>query len=140
MRLTVLLAVAPLYGQSAGRTALAVVVGPECGLSVVTQVQGAAGTETTTFQYKLRTSTVGGQGQIVLRLSGMGAGVVDYRTTLAGPGVAMAGRAAAGSDGIVIAQFGTETHTSRAGATGTVQITADPAGAAPRAMLQISCQ
>jgi len=140
LRLTVLLAVVPLYGQGTGRTALAVVVRPECGLSVVTQAQEAPGTETITFQYKLRTSTIGGQGQILMRLSGLGAGMVEYRTTLAGPGVAMAGHVAAGIAGIVIAEFGTETHTSRAGATGTVRITADPAGGALRPVLQISCQ
>jgi hypothetical protein len=142
LRWAVLLAAVPLYGQGTGRTALAVEVRPECGVSVMTQVPGAGGTETIAFQYKLRTGATGGQGQIVLRLAGAGEGMVEYRATLAGPGLAMAGRVtgASAAAGVVIAEFGAETHTSRAGAGGTVQVTVEGGGSGLRPALAITCR
>ena len=129
-----LFSLSAVMAQSNGRTALAVVVAPECAIGVTAQSQTGPNTQTIAFSYKLRTSAIGGQGQITLRLSG--AGTVDYQTTLAGPGTPASGTAAQNT-GIVIARFGPQTHSSRAGATGTVQITAaGPSGPA----LSIGCQ
>ena len=127
----------PVGAQPGGRTALAVVVRPECGVNIVSQVAGPENAQTVTFNYKLRTSAGGGKGQILLRVSG--AGAMEYRTTLTGPGVALSGAADGGNAGLVIAQFGPGAHTSRAGATGTVQIAGSVADGF-RPVLSIGCE
>jgi hypothetical protein len=115
-------------------------VRPECGVNLVTQAPGAGGSETIAFQYKLRTSAANGKGQIVLRLSGASTGMVEYRATLAGPGIPMAGRVEGGKGEIAIAEFGPEAHTSRTGATGTVVIKTEGTSGGLRPVLAISCQ
>jgi len=141
-----LLVVMPVQGQSLGGTSFALTVAPECSIGVVSVATGAANSQTVTFNYKLRTSDSGGQGQIMLRLTPSGivnvpsSGTLDYQATLAGPGTPSSGSAAtqeALTSGIVIARFGPQAHSTRSGAVGTVQLTvSEPL----RPSLSISCQ
>jgi hypothetical protein len=134
--------------QPSRGTTLALTVGPECAIGIVSQSQGDANSKTVTFNYKIRTAGAGGQGRITLRLTNYPAGSkVEYRTMLGGPGTPAAGVTTSESalnSGIVIAEFGPQTHSSRAGDSGTVQLTVDaPSTLLPEQLqpsLSISCQ
>jgi hypothetical protein len=140
------LCVSRMQGQSSRGTSLALTVAPECSIGVVSVATGAPNSQTIKFNYKLRTSDTGGQGQIMLRLTTSGianvpsSSTLDYQASLAGPGTPSSGSAAtqeALNSGIVIARFGPQAHSTRSGAVGTVQLTVtEPL----RPSLSISCQ
>ena|SRR6266566_2600963 len=148
-----LLGALPVHAQSLRGTTLALTVAPECSIEIVSLPPAGSNGQTVTFNYKLRTSGAGGQGQITLRFIAASPANypedsnVDYQTTLAGPGTASSGTTPAAnalSAGIVIARFGPEAHSSRAGATGTAQFTVNPPAGLPseplRPSFSISCQ
>jgi len=127
-----LLSTLSVQAQSSRGTALALTVAPECSIGIVSQSATGPNSQIVTFNYKLRSAGAGGQGQITLRFTAAipanyaDGSTVDYQTFLAGPGTASSGAIPAAdalNSGIVIAQFGPEAHSSRSGATGTVQFT-----------------
>ena len=140
-----MLCMLPVHGQSTSGTTLALTVAPECSVAIISLAPGAPNSQTVTFNYKLRTSDTG-QGQIILRFIASPAANftssdrLDYQTSLAGPGTPSSGSAATQdvlNSGIVIARFGPQAHSARAGAVGTVQFTAsEPL----RPSLSINCQ
>jgi hypothetical protein len=142
-----LLCTLPVRGQPIRVATLAIRVAPECSIEVVSLASaGIPDTKTLNFNYKLRTSDTGGQGQIVLRFIATPGGnftsgdTLDYQTSLAGPGTPSSGSAAAQdvlNSGIVIARFGPQAHSSRTGAVGIVQFTTSEA---LRPLLSISCR
>lgn len=151
--LTPLLCTLPIHAQSSHGTTLALTVAPECSIGIVSLSPGGTNSQTVTFNYKLRTSGAGGQGQITLRFTAASpttdpnGSTVDFQTSLDGPGTASSGNAPAASalnSGIVIARFGPEAHSSRSGATGTVQFTFNTPPGLPLELLgpsfAISCQ
>jgi hypothetical protein len=136
----------PLQGQSSRGTTLVLTVAPECSIGIVSVAPGGPNSQIVTFNYKLRTADSGGQGQIMLRFTASGTGnlpnggTLDYQTSLAGPGTPSSGTAAfpdALNSGIVIARFGQQAHSTRAGAVGTVQFTTSDS---LRPALSISCR
>jgi len=148
-----LLCTLPVQAQSSRGTTLALSVLPECSIGIVSLSPGAPNSQTVTFNYKLRTAGAGGQGQITLRFTAASptndpnGSRVDFMTSLAGPGTPSSGSTSttnALNSGIVIARFGPEAHSSRAGATGTVQFTVNPPAGLPvewlRPSFSISCQ
>jgi hypothetical protein len=148
-----LLGTLPVQAQSSRGTTLALSVLPECSIGIVSLSPGAPNSKTVTFNYKLRTAGAGGQGQITLRFTAVSptnypyGSNVDFQTVLAGPGTASSGTTPAANalnSGIVIARFGPEAHSSRAGATGTVQFTVNPPPGLPfellRPSVSIGCQ
>ena len=143
----------PLQGQSSRGTTLALTVAPECSIGMVSLSPGAPNSQTVTFNYKLRTAGAGGKGEITLRFATASPtnypnhSRVDFQTNLDGPGTPSSGSTGAANalnSGIVIARFGPQTHSSRAGATGTVQFAVTPPPILPFEPLQpsfsISCQ
>src|SRR6266566_9702668 len=112
-----LLGALPVHAQSLRGTTLALTVAPECSIEIVSLPPAGSNSQTVTFNYKLRTSGAGGQGQITLRFTAASptnysdGGNVDYQTVLAGPGTPLSGTTSAASalnSGIVIARFGPE--------------------------------
>src|SRR5258707_419952 len=95
-----LLCTLPVRGQSIRGTSLGFRVAPECSIGFVSLGPGVPKTQTLTFNYKLRTSDTGGQGQIILRFMSspagnfVGADTLDYQTSLAGPGTPSSGSVA----------------------------------------------
>jgi len=143
----------PVQAQSQRGTTLLLNVAPECSIEIVSRSPGSSNSQTVTFNYKLRTAGAVGEGQITLRFTTASptiypdASNVDYQTVLAGPGTASSGTTLAANalnSGIVIARFGPEAHSSRVGATGTVQFTVNPPAGLPfeplRPSFSISCQ
>ena len=139
--------------QSSGSTTLALAVAPQCSVTIV--AQSPSGLDSTTpqvltFLYKVRTATIGGQGQITLHFTTAGSknlptgSTVDYQTQTSAPGTAISGSIPISDalvSGIVIAKFGAHAHSTRAGATGTVQFTGNPSPAEPlQPSLSIRCQ
>jgi hypothetical protein len=133
-----------MQGQSSRGTTLVLTVAPECSIGIVSVAPGGPNSQIVTFNYKLRTADTGG-GQIMLRFTSVAGnlpsgGTLDYQTSLAGPGTPSSGAVAtpdALNTGIVIAHFGPQAHSTRAGAVGTVQFTSsDPL----RPALSISCR
>ena len=144
-------------GQATGAGTLAVTVIPQCSLATVSQSSAPAGgaadgVSAITFTYKIRTGASAGRGEIVMRLTPAGesypdGATVDYQAQLGGPGTARSGSVSMASaliSGIVIGTFGAQASSSRAGASGTVEIKVNAASGsaaqAPRASLVISCQ
>lgn len=126
--------------QTSRATNLLVNVSPQCAVTLVSLSPGIAGppgqtaTQTLSFTYKVRTATSGGHGQIVLGFTAPSKNFpngskVDYQTTLNGPGTPASGSVPttnAVSAGIVVATFGTQASSSKAGALGTVRYTVNP--------------
>jgi hypothetical protein len=150
-----LAAVPALPAQSAKSVSLAVTVGAECVVgtsspSAVSVDHGKNASETVGFNYKVRTSASRGAGQITLFLTGTvpgndtNAGTVDFQTQLAGQGAPVSGSipvADALRTGIVIAQFGPQTGSSRAGTAGSVRYSFNPPRVKPlQSSLAIRCQ
>ena len=129
--------------SSSGSTTLALVVAPQCSITIVSQ-----SAQVLTFLYKIRTATQAGQGQITLHFSDSKnvpeSSTLDYQTQTSGPGSAVSGStpiSTALTSGIVIARFGAHASSTRSGATGTVQYTVNsslPVQLQPS--LAISCQ
>jgi hypothetical protein len=135
----------PIQAQSSRGTTFVLTVAPECSIGIVSVAPGPPTSQVVTFNYKLRTADSGGQGQILLRFTSIAGnppsgGTLDYQTSLAGPGTPSSGTIPtpdALNSGIVIARFGPQAHSTRAGAIGTVQFTvSDPL----RPALSISCR
>lgn len=142
-----LLCALPAIAQSSRGTTLALTIAPECSIGIIALSPAGPNSQTVTFSYRLRTSGAGGQGQITMRFTAPGlanGGNVDYQTALSGPGTPSSGTnlaASALTSGIVIARFGPEAHSSRTGATGTVQFTVNPPAGLPlQPSFSISCQ
>ena len=122
-------------GISTGSTALSLVIGPECSLTALSITPGsnAQKTQVLTFNYKVRTASTGGHGQVLVKFSGSntfpnGSKVV-YQTSLTGPGIAVSGNASianAMNNGVVVATFGNHTSSTRTGGTGTVEFSVTP--------------
>jgi hypothetical protein len=129
----------PMHAQRAATTVLALTVGSQCGVSVLSSSHsevsgGPAGeyTGTITFVYYVRTSTAAGSGNIELELvddssqSGNSSGMaVSYTTDLSGVGSANSGRqtVSSSSTNITVASFGADQHSPRQGNTGTINWT-----------------
>lgn len=140
-------------------TSLVVSVAPQCAVTFLSLSPGNSGppgqtqTQTLTFNYKVRTATSGGHGQVVLQLSTTGpknfsnGSKVDYQTTLNGPGTPSSGSVStttAVNSGIVIATFGAQASSNKSGATGTVVYSVNPPPSSSfgplNPGLSISCQ
>ena len=139
--------------QASGSTTLALVVAPQCEITIVSQSPGSPGTpQVLTFLYKVRTATVGGQGQITLKFTTadsnnlLQGAVVEYQTETSGPGTAMSGAIPTSNalvNGVAIMRFGAHASSIRGGATGTLRFTVTQPGSpsqALRPLLSISCQ
>ena len=134
----------PVRTQSASQGTLLLRVQPECVLlnsNTTLAGQQEAGTLSgvSTFQYKLRTSGAGGAA-IQMKLDQPGA-VVNYVVSLPGS-AATSGSAAIPASGILtVANFGPNSHSSRAGDTGmlTWSLPASGSAAAPPMVFSISC-
>jgi hypothetical protein len=137
--------------QSSRGTTLALTVKPECSIGTVSQSQADTNSEIVTFNYKIRTAGAGGQGRITLRLTAASpanypaGSKFEYQIALDGAGTPTSGVATPEdilNSGIVIAQFGPQAHSTRAGDTGTVQLKLNPPS--PFGLLQpsisITCQ
>ena len=128
----------PMQAQRAATTVLALTVGSQCGVSVLSsshsEVSSGPSSEytgTITFVYYLRTSTGAGSGNIELELvddsarSGDSSVALSYTTDLSGVGIANSGRQAISSSSanITVASFGADQHSPRQGNTGTINWT-----------------
>jgi len=129
----------PMHAQRAATTVLALRVGSQCGVSVLSsshsEVSSGAPSEytgTITFVYYVRTSTGAGSGNIELELvddsgrSGNSSGLaLSYTTDLSGVGSANSGRqtVSSSSASITVASFGADEHSPRQGSTGTINWT-----------------
>jgi hypothetical protein len=129
----------PMQAQRAATSVLAISVGSQCGVSVLSSTNsevrtGPSGeyTGTITFVYYLRTSTGAGSGTIELELvddsarSGDSSGVaLTYTTDLSGVGSANSGHQtlSSASANITVASFGADQHSPRQGSTGTINWT-----------------
>ena len=136
-RITLGILLTALTAGAESPAVLALEVRSECALSVVSQAPTADGFLTITFNYRLRTSSPQGRGQITLITPATAD--IPFQTRLQGPGTPISGTASAATasgPGIVIAQFGAEANSLRNGATGSVQL---PVSTGP-ATLSISCQ
>jgi hypothetical protein len=141
-----------IQAQPSRGTTLALTVKPECTIGTVSQSQADPNSEIVTFNYKIRTAGAGGQGRIMLRFTiasppNYPAGSkIEYQITLGGPGTPSSGVTTPEdilNSGIVVAQFGSEAHSSRAGDLGTVQLKLNPPSALPfelQPSFSISCQ
>ena len=129
----------PMHAQRAATSVLALTVGSQCGVSVLSsnhsEASGAQSdqyTGTITFQYYLRTSGGAGGGDIELELvddsgravNSSGA-TLSYTTDLSGVGSANSGRqsVSSASANITVASFGADQHSPRQGSTGTINWT-----------------
>jgi hypothetical protein len=143
----------PVHAQSTRGASLTLRVAPECSIGIVSVLPGSPNGQIVTFNYKLRTAGAGGNGQITLRFTTASPAnysaesTVEYQTTLTGPGTPSSSTiptASALNSGIVIAQFGSQAHSSREGAIGTVQFTIAPPPEPPfgplRPSFSMSCQ
>jgi hypothetical protein len=141
-----------VQAQSSRGANLTLRVAPECSIGIVSVLPGSPNSRTVTFNYKLRTAVTGGNGQITLRFTTASAAnystasTVEYQTTLTGPGTPTSGTmptATALNSGVVIAQFGAQAHSIRAGDIGTVQFTVNPPPELPfeplRPSFSVSC-
>jgi hypothetical protein len=129
----------PMQAQRAATSVLALTVGSQCGVSVLSsshsEVSSGPSSEytgTITFVYYVRTSTGAGSGNIELELlddsgrSGNSSGLaLSYTTDLSGVGSANSGRQALSSSSanITVASFGPDQHSPRQGSTGTINWT-----------------
>jgi hypothetical protein len=129
----------PMHAQRAATSVLALTVGSQCGVSVlssshseVTGAQSDQYTGTITFQYYLRTSGGAGGGDIELelvddsgRVVNLSGATISYTTDLSGAGSANSGRQALSSSSanITVASFGADQHSPRQGSTGTINWT-----------------
>ena len=129
----------PMQAQRAANTVLALSVGSQCGVSVLSSSQSAVSsgpsseyTGTITFVYYLRTSAGAGSGNIELELvddsgravNSSGA-AISYLTDLSGAGTANSGRqtVSSSSASFTVASFGADQHSPRQGSTGTINWT-----------------
>ena len=129
----------PMQAQRAATSVLALTVGSQCGVSVLSsshsEVSSGPSSEytgTITFVYYVRTSTGAGSGNIELELlddSGRSANssgaALSYTTDLSGVGSANSGRqtVSSSSASITVASFGADQHSPRQGSTGTINWT-----------------
>jgi hypothetical protein len=128
----------PMHAQRAANTVLALNVGSQCGVSVLSSNQSAVSsgssseyTGTITFVYYLRTSAGAGSGNIELELvDGSGRAVnssaaISYMTDLSGAGTANSGRqtVSSSSASFTVASFGADQHSPRQGSAGTINWT-----------------
>ncbi len=148
VKATVLLIVVfslPLHAQRSATTVLALAVGSQCGVSVLSSSHsdvssgGPSGeyTGTITFVYYVRTSTAAGSGNIELELlddsarsANSSGGALSYTTDLSGVGSGNSGRqtVSSSSANFTVATFGADQHSPRQGSTGTINwtFTRDP--------------
>ena len=129
----------PMHAQRAANTLLAVNVGSQCGVSVlssnqseVSSGQSSGYTGTITFVYYLRTSAAAGSGNIELEVvddSGRAVNsfgsALSYTTDLSGAGTGNSGRQtiSSSSASLTVASFGADQHSPRQGSTGTINWT-----------------
>jgi len=126
----------PVHAQRTGSTALALSVGAQCDVFVLSSSQsepssGQQSNEysgTVTFQYYVRTAVGTGDGNLQLELvddsskiDSSGA-ALSYATNLSGVGTANSGRQkiSSPSASITVASFGADQHSTKQGSTGTL--------------------
>jgi hypothetical protein len=129
----------PMHAQRAANTLLAVNVGSQCGVSVLSSNQsdisnGSSSqySGTITFLYYLRTSAGAGSGNIELevaddsgRAGNSYGSALSYTTELSGAGTSNSGRQtiSSSSASFTVASFGADQHSPRQGSTGTINWT-----------------
>jgi hypothetical protein len=128
----------PMNAQRAANTVLALNVGSQCAVSVLSsnqsEVSGQSSeyTGTITFVYYLRTSATAGSGNIELEVVDDSGRVVkspgaalSYTTDLSGAGTANSARQtiSSSSASFTVASFGADQHSPRQGSTGTINWT-----------------
>ncbi len=133
--------------QQIGTTALQVSIGPECEVTISSSTSTSlpdAYIGKIDFNYRLRTSRVGGSGAIELALAGrdLGDATLTYTTTLTGRGDARSGSDLRAVNGpAAIALFGANTRTLRSGDTGSVAWALRKyRGAPPAVQLSMRCR
>ena len=129
----------PMPAQRAASTVLALNVGSQCGISVLSSNQSEVSsgpsseyTGTITFVYYLRTSAGAGSGNIELELvddsrravNSIGV-ALSYTTGLSGAGTANSGRqtVSSSSASFTVASFGADQQSPRQGSAGTINWT-----------------
>jgi hypothetical protein len=141
----------PLHAQRSATTVLALTVGSQCGVSVLSSSHsevssGPSGeyTGTITFLYYLRTSSGAGSGNIELELlddsarsANSSGAALSYTTDLSGVGSANSGRqtVSSSSANVTVATFAADQHSPRQGSTGTINWTFTPDPMSPNSAL-----
>ena len=129
----------PMHAQRAANALLAVNVGSQCGVSVLSSNQSEISngsssqySGTITFVYYLRTSAGAGSGNIELEVAddsgravNSSGSALSYTTDLSGAGTASSGRQtiSSSSASLTVASFGADQHSPRQGSTGTINWT-----------------